>query len=92
MASARVGIRDLKNDLSHWVARARGGDEIVVTARGTAVARLTSVRHADPLDALIAAGVIEPARRPSRTLRPRPRVRLRGAGPSMATYVSRQRP
>ena len=91
MARARVGIRELKNDLSRWVARVRGGDEIVVTDRGAPVARLLPVVGGDPLEALIAAGLVERARRPARSLRPRPRVRLRGAGPSMADYVGRQR-
>ena len=91
MARAQVGIRDLKNDLSRWVARARGGDEILVTARGAPVARLVAVVGEDPLEALIAAGLIERAPRSTQRFRPRPRIRLRGRGPSMADYVARQR-
>jgi len=91
MAQAQVGIRELKNDLSRWVARARGGDEIVVTDRGAPVARLVPVVGEDPLEALIATGLIERAPRSAPRLRPRPRVRLRGRGPSMADYVARQR-
>jgi prevent-host-death family protein len=91
MAHARVGIRALKNDLSQWVARVRAGAEIVVTDRGTPVARLVPAGGDTRLEALIAAGLVERAPRPSRSFHPRPRVRLRGSGPSMADYVNRQR-
>jgi prevent-host-death family protein len=91
MTRRQVGIRELKNDLSRWVARARGGQEIVVTERGTPVARLGPVADEDPLEALIAAGLVERARRRAPALRPQPRIRLRGAGPSMAAYVARER-
>ncbi len=91
MARAVVGIRDLKNDLSRWVARARRGTEVLVTDRGAPVARLVPVRGADPLEALIEAGVIEPAPTGGRRRRPGTRVHLHGDGPSMADYVARQR-
>jgi prevent-host-death family protein len=34
----RVGIKDLKNRLSHYIAQVRKGEQIVVTDRGLAVA------------------------------------------------------
>ena len=82
-----VGIRALKNDLSRWVARARAGEEVVVTDRGAAVARLVPIAAGDPLERLIAEGIVEPATRPHRSVLPRRRVRLRGKGPSMSEYV-----
>jgi len=91
MARAVVGIRDLKNDLSRWVARARRGSEVLVTDRGAPVARLVPVRGVDPLEALIEAGVIEPAPKGVRRRQPSTRVHLHGDGPSMADYVARQR-
>jgi prevent-host-death family protein len=91
MARTLVGIRELKNGLSSWVARVREGEEIVVTERGRPVARLVSLRPGvDPLASLIEAGLIEPPPR-RRSKRLPKRVRLRGRGPSMATYVARQR-
>jgi len=88
MVRTQVGIRELKNGLSRYVARVRRGEEIVVTERGSPVARLVAVGAAsDPLAALIADGLVEPpSRRKSRRLR-EPRLRLRGRGPSMAGYV-----
>lgn len=38
-----VGIRELKARLSHYVSVARGGERVVVTERGRAVAHLTAV-------------------------------------------------
>jgi prevent-host-death family protein len=35
-----VGIRDLRDNLSGYIDRVRGGDELVITDRGAAVARL----------------------------------------------------
>jgi prevent-host-death family protein len=92
MARTEVGIRELKNQLSRYVARARRGEDIVVTERGAPVARLVAVRRGnDPLAALIAEGIVEPPQR-RRSRRPQQhRVRLRGRGPSMAAYVARQR-
>jgi prevent-host-death family protein len=87
----QVGIRELENQLSRYVARVRRGEEIVVTDRGSPVARLVPMRAgSDPLAALIAEGLVEPPER-RRSRRRQHRVRLRGRGPSMAAYVARGR-
>lgn len=70
MAVVEVGIRELRADLSKWVARVRKGDEVVVTDRGTPVARLVPAKER-PLDRLIREGVVEPAARRKRTV-PKP--------------------
>ena len=91
MARTQVGLRELKNGLSRYVARVREGEEIVVTERGSPVARLVALRPGtDPLAALIEAGLVEPPPR-RRARRLRKPVRLRGRGPSMSAYVTRQR-
>jgi prevent-host-death family protein len=59
-----VGIRELRADLSRWVKRARAGEEIVVTDRGTPVARLVPVDGERKIDRLIREGVVTPAPRP----------------------------
>jgi prevent-host-death family protein len=86
-----VGIRDLKNQLSRFVARVRRGQEVTVTDRGAAVARLIPMNSRRTMDQLIAEGLVEPA--PARLKRrgKRPRVRLRGRGPTLAAYISAQR-
>lgn len=72
-----AGIRELRNNLSRYVERARGGEEIVVTDRGEAVARLVPLDQPRVLDRLITAGLVEPA--PKRR-RSRPRRRVTSSG------------
>ncbi len=59
----RVGIRELRQDASTWVRRAAAGEEIEVTDRGRAVARLGPIPAQETgLAALEAAGRIRPAK------------------------------
>lgn len=74
--SYEVGVRDLHDRLSEHLDRVEKGSEIVVTRRGTPIARLSAVDRADPLDELVRQGL---ARLPTKTRRPsRPRVRAKG--------------
>ncbi len=61
-----VGIRKLRNHLSRYLDRVRDGDEVVVTNRGRAIARVVPVDGERVLDRLIAEGVVTPARQPKR--------------------------
>jgi prevent-host-death family protein len=78
-----VGVRELKNRLTHYLQRVRQGEEVVVTERGKPVALLVSLRDAGPaksrearLARLAAAGVISlPRGKPLRRIR---RVRVSG--------------
>ena len=40
---ATVGVRDLKNRLTHYLGRAKRGEEVIVTERGRPVAILASI-------------------------------------------------
>jgi prevent-host-death family protein len=46
MTTAHVELTDLRHDLNTWLERARGGDELVITDHGAAIARI--VPPADP--------------------------------------------
>ncbi len=84
-----VAVTELRANLSHWLDRARGGEEVVVTERGRPVARISGVATTSTLERLAAEGVIGPARRaarPTETGRARPRPRR-----SVADLVSDQR-
>ncbi len=59
-----VGVRDLRNNLSRYLDRVRGGEEVVVTERGHAIARVLPIGAERALDRLIAEGVVTPARQP----------------------------
>ena len=57
-----VGVRELRNHLSRYLERVRAGNELVVTDRGHAIARVVPVESERTLDRLIAEGVVTPAR------------------------------
>lgn len=73
-----VGIRELRADLSRWMKRVRAGEEVVVTDRGKAVARLVPFAGERTIDRLIREGVVVPAPRPWSGNLPKP---IAGAGP-----------
>ena len=68
-----VGLKILKNKLSEYVRLAAGGETIVVTDRGRAVAEIVPPRRKP--ESIIERGVregwITPAKRPFRPLPPR---------------------
>ena len=61
-----VGVRELRNNLSRYLDRVRGGEEVVVTDRGRAIARVLPLGTERVLDRLIAEGVVTPGRQPKR--------------------------
>jgi prevent-host-death family protein len=84
-----VAVTALRADLSRWLDRVRDGEEVVVTDRGTPVARLVPVDTTPLLDRLVQQGVVS---RPSRPGRPAARSadRVHARGP-VADLVDEQR-
>lgn len=75
MSESRIGIRELREDLSRVIRRVRAGQSLEVTDRGEPVARLVPVGpRSGALADLIAEGKLLPPR--SRGRRPPP-LRLR---------------
>ena len=56
-----VGVRELRQHASRWLARVRLGESFEVTDRGRPVALLTPLPSASTLDRLVAAGEMAPA-------------------------------
>lgn len=56
-----IGIRELRQHASRYVALARSGQRVAVTDRGTLVAYLVPAESGSPLERLAAAGHYEPA-------------------------------
>ncbi len=83
-----VGVRDLRDHLSEWLAEVKDGREIVVTERGKPIARLVGVEEMSRLEELIRAGVISPATRPKQPASSFGRVRSTG---DISGIVSEQR-
>lgn len=81
-----VGVRELRDHLSQWLDRARQGEEVTVTDRGHAIARLGPTERTR-VDELIDAGLVIPAREPKTDLLPQP-VEFDG---SAAEFVAEQR-
>jgi prevent-host-death family protein len=81
-----VGVRELRNSLSRYLARVRAGEELVVTDHGRAVARVTPIGMERAFDRLVSDGLITPAPR-----RKRPAgVPLKGRG-AVSDLVADQR-
>ena len=59
-----IGVRELRQNASKYLARVEAGEELSVTMRGRLVARLVPVTAAERTrDGLIAGGDLKPARR-----------------------------
>ncbi|HZE48613.1 MAG TPA: type II toxin-antitoxin system prevent-host-death family antitoxin [Jatrophihabitantaceae bacterium] len=84
-----VAISTLRAELSSWIERAQTGEEIIVTDRGTPVARLLAVDTAPLLEQLIQRGVLSKPRRADRPAA-RGAARVHARGP-VADLVSEQR-
>lgn len=84
-----VPVSALRAELAEWIDRVRRGEEVVVTDRGTPVARLVAVDTAPLLDQLTRQGVVS---RPMRGARPEARgaARVRARAP-VSDLVGEQR-
>ena len=83
-----VGVRDLRNNLSRYLAGVREGDEVIVTDHGRPVARIISIdASTDRLAELVAAGLVKPASRRTR-IAPAERIKPKG---SVSDLVAEQR-
>lgn len=79
-APKRVGVRELRQNLSVYLDRVRAGEVLEVTERGKPVARLTPPPTGEEwLDRLIAEGKARPPRRSWESLPPP--VKLEGPMP-----------
>lgn len=80
MVSRSVGVRELRQNASKYVARAERGETIEVTSRGRPVALLTPLPgRATARERLIAEGKLIPARRRLAELGSPPRVDVAGS-------------
>ncbi len=87
--SIEVGIRELKNQLSHYIDQVCAGKEIIVIEHGKPVARLTALTEADDrLARLIASGAVRPAVKPKS---PRPRGRFKATGSVSEIVINERR-
>lgn len=84
-----VSVSNLRSHLSDWLDRVQLGEDVVVTDRGTPVARIVRVAASDLLEDLEKEGLIA---RPAASERPRAdEFRRVSAKRSVAQLVSSQR-
>lgn len=62
-----VAVTELRAHLGQWIDIAREGNDVVITDRGTPVARIVGLDSTPMIDRLTAEGVIS---RPTRSTRP----------------------
>ncbi|SEL95366.1 prevent-host-death family protein [Blastococcus sp. DSM 46786] len=63
----RIGVRELRQNASKYLARVKAGETVEITERGALVARLVPPHQGDAArDRLIAAGKLRPAAAPRR--------------------------
>lgn len=63
---AEVGVRELRDHLSRYLDQVQAGEEVVVTARGRAIARVVPVDGDRTIDKLIREGLVTPASKRTR--------------------------
>jgi prevent-host-death family protein len=87
---ARVGVRELRQNLSVYLRRVERGETLEVTERGRSVAVLAPVPVGEPSirDGLIAAGTLTPAARPRGPL---PEPAEAGTGPLLSELLAEMR-
>jgi prevent-host-death family protein len=59
-AMSSVGVRELRNGLSRYLATVQNGESITVTEHGRPIARIVPASGPSALDRLIAAGLATP--------------------------------
>ena len=83
-----VGIRELRQNASVWVAKAKAGLTIQITDRGRPVARLVPIGPSEQArDQLIAEGQLVPAGVPRSPLRATDLIK----GPPLTSILDEQR-
>jgi len=84
-----VPVTELRAQLGHWIDAARDGADVVITDRGTPVARIVALGSTPIIDRLTAEGIIS---RPKRSSRP---IAGKGSRPKpkrpVADIISEQR-
>jgi prevent-host-death family protein len=91
MERVEVGIRELRLNLSRYVARVRTGTEVIVTDHGQPVARLGPITDEEAhYQRLVREGIVTPAKRKKSTSLPPP-IPLEGEGPLVSEMVLEDR-
>ncbi|MFO7840373.1 MAG: type II toxin-antitoxin system prevent-host-death family antitoxin [Desulfosalsimonadaceae bacterium] len=88
-----AGIKDIKNNLSRYLARVKSGEEILITERGRPIARIireNGKTHAirQTLGPLIERGLVA---MPTQPIHKEPPARIKATGKSTSEMVGEDR-
>ncbi len=83
----KVGIRELRDNLSRYISAVQDGAEVIVTDNGEAVARIVPHNRPGRLESLIEEGLVTPAVDNSRSLPPL----IKASGPVSPLIVEQRR-
>lgn len=70
----RIGAREFRENLAHWIDVAAGGEDVIVTERGEPRVRVTDASAQVFLAQLVREGKVRPPSKPRRPLKARVRV------------------
>lgn len=85
-----VGIKELRNNLSRYIAQAREGEDIWITDRGKRVARISAVVPGSNYDELVAQRAVFPPLMPKTDISMEDLIQLPG-NPIISDFVREQR-
>jgi prevent-host-death family protein len=88
--SHEVGVRELRADLSKWLARVEEGEEVVVTDRDRPVARLVRFEPRTGLEDMIARGIVRLPTKPKQPIDRSKMIKSSG-GRSLSDIVIEER-
>ncbi len=88
---ARVGVRELRQNLSVYLDRVKAGETLVVTEHGEPVARLAPTAPLSRYEQLVADGTITPATEDHRLLTPPPPRDPGDTGPTLTEILLQMR-
>lgn len=88
LVAVEVGIKELRANFRSYLDRVKAGEDVLVTERGTPIARLTPHGRPSRRDELIANGTLTPARRP---WDPRILDDIHGLGIDLSEFLERDR-
>ena len=88
---ARVGVRELRQNLSVYLDRVKAGETLVVTERGQPVARLAPPAKPSIIEQMIADGRATPARYDHREAVMPPPMPADYTGPTASEFLRQMR-
>ncbi|MGI8608035.1 MAG: type II toxin-antitoxin system Phd/YefM family antitoxin [Candidatus Dormibacteria bacterium] len=89
---ARVGVREIRQNLSIYLVRVRAGESLEITEHGRPVAILTpTAERSSALQRLISDGRVRPPRHRWRSIPPPLKLTWPKGAPSMSAILDEQR-